>query len=393
MRLGYFSPVGPLRSGVAQYSEDLIPFLTHHAAIDLYVDGYWPSSRSLTSKCRVLDYRGLDLGRNLPDRAIPFYHMGNSTHHAYIYESLGRLPGVTVLHDVVLHHFVVEMTIARGNPAGYVHEMMYCHGPAGADAARAVLMRLQGFPFLEYPLHRRVLDSSLRVVVHSEYARSFLAQSHTSTAIDVVPLFAVPTPTAPRRVHARATFGLHPDDIVFGSIGLVTWAKRLQIALPAFRRVHARLPNARFLIVGDVAPDAGLVDIVSRLGLHDCVQIAGFVEPEQLDDYIAAIDVGVCLRWPTMGESSASALTFLGAAVPTIVSNVGSFAELPDDCCRKIPIEDNEEDQLFEQMLALATNPDLRKELGARALGYVETRHAPESVSAAYIAAILRALQ
>ena len=45
-------------------------------------------------------------------------------------------PGVIVLHDVVLHHLIVEMTLARGDVDGYVAALRASHGEAGEAWAR-----------------------------------------------------------------------------------------------------------------------------------------------------------------------------------------------------------------------------------------------------------------
>ena len=46
---------------------------------------------------------------------------------------------------------------------------------------------------------------------------------------------------------------------------------------------------------------------------------------------MAACDVLVNLRYPTMGETSGSVIRALGLAKPLLVSDVGWFSELPDD--------------------------------------------------------------
>jgi SAM-dependent methyltransferase len=60
----------------------------------------------------------------------------------------------------------------------------------------------------------------------------------------------------------------------------------------------------------------------------------------------------------------------MGKAV--IVSDVGSFRELPGDICLKAPVDSTEEDLLFEYLNLLATRPAVRCALGERAREWAE---------------------
>ena len=57
---------------------------------------------------------------------------------------------------------------------------------------------------------------------------------------------------------------------------------------------------------------------------------------------MAACDVLVNLRYPTMGETSGSVIRALSLGKPLLVSDVGWFAELPDDVVLKVPVDELE---------------------------------------------------
>src|SRR5258708_19338377 len=71
------------------------------------------------------------------------YHLGNNPHHEWIYRAAMETPGAIVLHDLVLHHLIVEMTLARGDAGGYPTALRASHGAAGAPRAPA---RAAGLP-------------------------------------------------------------------------------------------------------------------------------------------------------------------------------------------------------------------------------------------------------
>ena len=78
------------------------------------------------------------------------------------------------------------------------------------------------------------------------------------------------------------------------------------------------------------------------------------------------------LRYPTVGENSGTLMRALGLGKAVIVSEVGSFCELPASICLKAPVDRSEEDHLFEYLNLLVSRPDVRRELGAKARAWVE---------------------
>ena len=55
---------------------------------------------------------------------VPVYHLGNNPLHADIYRQALASPGVVVLHDAVLHHFLLG-TLGRER---YIEEFVYNYG-------------------------------------------------------------------------------------------------------------------------------------------------------------------------------------------------------------------------------------------------------------------------
>ena len=97
----------------------------------------------------------------------------------------------------------------------------------------------------------------------------------------------------------------------------------------------------------------------------------GFTPIEHFAGYIAACDIVLNLRYPTVGETSGSLLRSLGLGRAVLVSEVGAFAELPDDICLKVPVGADEEDLIFEYLNLLVSQPGMAKSIGARAHQYV----------------------
>src|ERR1051326_6589448 len=91
MKLAYFSPLSPQRSGISDYSEELLPYLAAQAAdITLFVDGFAPANRDITSRFEIFDYRKQpDVLNQLASFDAVIYHMGNDhRYHTGIFETM-----------------------------------------------------------------------------------------------------------------------------------------------------------------------------------------------------------------------------------------------------------------------------------------------------------------
>ena len=118
MRVAYFSPLPPERTGISEYSELLLPALRRRIEVDVV-----PRGRTARA-----------------DADVCLYHVGNNPDaHGWIVEALRRRPGVVVLHDFVLHHLVAGLTLGRRDGPGYLGAMQREAGVAGRLLAHGVL--------------------------------------------------------------------------------------------------------------------------------------------------------------------------------------------------------------------------------------------------------------
>ena len=146
--------------------------------------------------------------------------------------------------------------------------------------------------------------------------------------------------------------------------------------LEAFARVRADHPDARLLLVGATSPGFDLDRRLQRLGLDgDGIVREGCVDERRLWALMAACDVHVSLRSPTMGETIGTAIRALSLGKPLVVSDVGWFAELPDDVALQVGVGDREIDDLTAALRLLAERPDARAAMGAAARALATSEH------------------
>jgi glycosyltransferase involved in cell wall biosynthesis len=358
MKVAYYSPMPPSHSGIADYSALLLPKLRERVEV-------------------------VEPGK---DADVALYHVGNDpAAHGWIVDALEQRPGLVVLHEYVLHHLIAGITIGRGKGKAYLAAMEREKGVVGRLLGLGVLDNL--LPLLwetrpqDYPLCGTVLDLATGLVVHSRTVER-QARDHGYDG----PIWRIPHPAWP-------VDGIAPADVrgepLIGCFGNLNMNKRIPELLDAFARLHARHPGARLLLVGASAERFDLDRRLERLGLQDSEAIVReqYVPEERLWSLMAACDVTVNLRFPTMGETSGSVLRCLSLGKPAVVSDVGWFAELPDDVALKVPV-DGFETRTLEAALELLCEPAARRAMSRAALDYVRREHDLDRVADLYAAAI-----
>ena len=403
MRVAYFSPLNPQRSGISDYSEELLPHLAAAGAeIDLFVDGFAPSNPAVAERFPVFDYRR-EPGRlrELHAYDAALYHVGNDhRYHEGLYEAALAHPGVVVLHDFALQNFFLGLARARGDWGVYLDELEACHGAAARAEAEETLRRggtpsAAGAP-LSFPLNRRLADAADGVVVHSEWARSRLALIAPAVPVARINLPVVPSDAMTDEAGAVSDAAAGGDAAARGdaaaggrrtvqiaSFGHVTTEKGIERALAALAALGEGY-DFHYTLVGQ--PDGFDVGgLVRSRGLSGRVTVTGFVTLAEFKARIRATDIAINLRERTVGETSASVCRIMAAGVPVLVSDVGWFAELPDDAVVKIDAGRAADSQLRAFLARLISDEPLRRRIGENARRHILAEHAIERSAAAYL--------
>jgi glycosyltransferase involved in cell wall biosynthesis len=360
MKVAYHSPFPPSRSGIADYSALLLPALQE-----------------------LVDVVVAEPGKRAPDTDVALYQIGNDPdEHGWIVDALRERPGVVVLHEYVLHHLIAGITIGRGEGRGYLDAMERELGVAGRLLGLGVLDNL--LPLLwetqpeRFPLAGTVLDRATGLVVHSAYVERKARQAGYTGRIWRVPHPAWPTP------QVEPAVGVAGDPLI-GCFGFLNMNKRIPQLLEAFALLRRERPGARLLLVGSAGERFDVQRRLERLGLVEGVERLDYVPEERLWSLMAACDVLVNLRHPTMGETSGSVIRALSLGRAVVVSDVGWFAELPDGVALRVPVDEYEVATLRAALSVAADHGDA---LGAAAREFVEREHSPERAAAGYAAAL-----
>ncbi len=382
MKLAYFSCLSPLRSGISDYSEELLPYLSKYIDIDIYIDsGYRPSNKKITDKFRVFNYK--EIKNKIDQYDAILYQMGNGKFHTFMYETLMIYKGIVVFHDIFMHGLISEMTITKGYKKEYIEEFKYCYGEKGKIVAENAI-KSGSYPYFEYPLLKRMLDNSLGAIVHSEFGKNIiLGEKKDINIVKINQPMPMSKNTLDKNI-IRKNLRIGKDDIIIVSFGHIFPHKRIDRAIGAFAEFHKKFPNSKYFLIGQSHDNGNLDQLIEKLGIKNHVIFTGFLPLEKAMEYITAADICINLRYPTAGETSSSALRVLGIGRPIVVSNVGWFSELPDNCSAKVDIDNYEEDLILEYLNVLISNEKLRIKMGENAKNYILNECDPEKIAHEY---------
>lgn len=384
MRIAFFSPLPPMRSGIAGYSVSVLGALKGAHEFTLFTEPEVVRTHSLVGVYPTYAYADFAKVAEEQPFDLCVYQMGNHVVHKEIWQRAVQTPGLVVLHELVLHDLIYMSTVAEGNNQAYVEEMAFCYGEAGRSMAERRLRGELELNHIDYPLCGRLVHTAAGIVAHSHYVVDHVRQIRPD-----VPTFVVPLPFndeghGSERV-SRASLGLPEEAVVFGSFGFVAAHKRIRVALDAFKKLLNDCPNAFFVIVGE--PLVDVASMVRERGLQDHVKIVGYADSLAFARYLHAVDVCVNLRYPTAGETSGALIRILGEGVPAIVSDVGTFRELPEDVCFRVPVGGREVELLHAHMSRLALDEPLRRTMAARGVEYIRNSSAMTHTAEGYHAA------
>ena len=395
MRVAWFSPMPPVRSGIAAYSADLVPRLTPAHAIDSFSEA---NASDFPWKARRDPYD------------LVVYQLGNAPCHDFMWGYLAAHPGLVVLHDARLHQARARLLLQQERFDDYRREFWYDHPDAQRDFVEYAVAGLGGPIYYCWPMLRVVVRTARLVAVHNPRVAVDLREAFPGAAVEAIHLGTASFGSgalgadATARARVRAMLGVPDEAVLFAAFGKMTAEKRIGAILRAFDAIASERADVHLLLAGDASEFPALGRERSASAHAARVHVCGHIPDEAIGDYLAASDACLCLRWPTALETSASWVQCLAAARPTVISDLAHLADTPTIEPRSrrpshpsatpvaISIDLLDEDESLRlAMRALADEPRLRESLARAGHAYWSANHTLDLMARDYEGLIARA--
>jgi glycosyltransferase involved in cell wall biosynthesis len=375
-RVAAFTPGPPHRSGGAVYAGALLPVLAEH--LDVVAVSPDP-----------FEWGGPSMHPDNVDAAdfdVLVHFLADSRDHLFAYRSAVSLGGVVVCHDLMLPHLLG--TFSPDDEAADLAASL------GEERASELLGRRARRISTHHELYMvQVVSRAVRgadaAIVHSRFAKFALECEVPGLPVHHVPSHAgaVPADLDPPGV-LRAALGLPRDAFLVGMFGYLGGHKRIAQSLDG---IAAAIPLARrmgseigLVMVGaEVGTD--LHGMLGARGLAGIATVRGAVDDRSFFEHMAAVDVLVALRYPTLGESSATIVQAMRLGKPVITTDHAQFGE--ERAAVRIAPDAGEVDRIADALVSLATCGRCRS-VASEQSATRAARFTIEAASAGYVAAI-----
>jgi glycosyltransferase involved in cell wall biosynthesis len=417
VRLAWFTPWPPDRTGVAGRSAEVVPLLAARGlGIDVFVDERFsgpPVAPPEAGRVRVIGAHDFIWRHARAPYDLAVYQVGNSEWHEFIWPYLYRWPGLAVLHDARVHHARGRALLSHGRIDAYRTEFAWSHPQVPAAAAEFGVLGFSGPYYYMWPMIRGVVESARLVAAHSRGAVAEIEAASPGRTVEYIALGEGRPAVADERTRAqfRSALGFPESAVVFGVFGALTAEKRVPQVLRAFGSALARNPDARLVLAGAVDPQIELAALIEELGIGAAVRLITLDRDEAFDEAIAAVDVTFNLRWPSTLETSGPWLRAMAAGRATVILDIAHAALLPtvdprtwrlqaphgsaapgEAAAIAVGIDILDEDHSLRLACArLAVDTGLRLRLGAQARAHWEAEHTVTRMTDDYLRAIARA--
>ncbi|MFN2607037.1 MAG: glycosyltransferase [Acidimicrobiales bacterium] len=317
-RVAAFTPGPPSTRGGAAYAGALLPALARHLDVVAVAPGRF-------------DWDGPTVAvndRRPPDADVLLHFVADDPDHAFAYRAALRWGGMVVCHELQVPHLLGTL-----GPDEAHADLAAALGPDQAAAVRdrrAAGVATHAEAYLLVAVNRAVRAAEA-VVVHSRFA-----EFAVGAEVPATPVFRVPThggavpPGVPDRAEARRRLDLPAGAFLVGLFGYLGGHKRVDVALRAVADARAasrgRHLDVRPVVVGTaVATD--LHAALAAAGLADVAVVRPAPDDDGFFAHLAAVDVLVNLRHPTLGETSATTAQAMRLGTPVITTDHAQFAE------------------------------------------------------------------
>jgi glycosyltransferase involved in cell wall biosynthesis len=378
MKIAWFTPFSA-ESAIGRCSEEIIPVLSRVASVDLWHPETTQERPTTVPRMRFRRAEDIDPS-SLAQYDLIVYNLGNHwPFHGEIFRVSQMMPGLIVLHDFVMHHFMAAYYFDHlKKPDRYIDAMERLYGKPGRAIAETALsgngLRIwETNEVANFPMFEEVIRGSYGVIAHSDFLAERLRLVFNGPVCKI-PL-ACELPAEVRGI-SREELGIPPDRLLILTMGHVNPFKRVHSVLRSMSTLGELREKVFYVVLGPYSKEYYLVleELVREGQLEDAVRFLGYTSDEAWHAYLQHADLCVNLRFPAFEGASRSMIEGMSYGKAMIVSDTGSYSELPDDTVWKIE-PSREATELPKALRELITNPEARSRLGQNALELAKSQY------------------
>lgn len=328
----YVSPLWPQKSGISEYSETLVWGLKEYFNVTLLTKGISISNQLINKEFKVYAY---EEDQDYSKYDFLLYNFGNSPeNHDYMYKMLEKYPGHVILHDFSLYYLTIDHYRKKDILFQKIYEL---EGASGISIVKDSIRETGNNDLIQHkelpskvPLNKEVLRNALGLIVHSNYVKDKIHNIDTNIKVHKIDLVdCMPHVDLDKQDFLREKYHIKEDEFIIGAVGMIAPTKQNKITCEAVNVYNKSHKNkVKYVMIGE----GNYIDSY----LSEDIIKTEFLENDNFFNAINSCDVIFNLRYPYNGESSATLTQCLLMGKQCVVTDIGWFSELSDDCVKKV---------------------------------------------------------
>lgn len=343
------TPLPPQPTGLADYARRILGLTAGHVEWTVA----YPPGGAPVPECRCLPIGDL---QESDFQGTVVYQAGNSPHCADVVRTLSIRRGKVLFHETNLHHLLRQMAHETGEWSEYASHVKADYGRDSDHVLKVMGRRAKSLPeydmrLRKYPLLGRLAHCATSIAVLSDTAGYRLQKLHPERKIHRMGFLA----DFLGRVQAPEPDGGPP---VIGIAGTFHYGRNWEAmsqAVAELREHH----EVRLLAAGGGWPETG----------HSWIETTGRLSDMDFRRSIERFHIAIDMRHHTCSETSGSMMDILRSGKPAVLSDEGSFRDIPACAVLRIPSESGAAGA-FAALKYLMDNPEVARSIGDGAAEY-----------------------
>jgi len=378
MKIAWFTPFSK-KSAVGKYSQIVTNEISKHHEVDLWIPSNTNILQSSLRKYSIsFEKEKINF---LQKYDIIVYNLGDHFFlHKDIYLMSQKIKGIVILHDYVMHHFFTGYYFKYLNDyEKYIQKMNLLYGKDGKKIAKESIIGKcepiwDSSKVIDFPFYEQAINNSYGVIVHSSFAKYRIKVNYKG------PILVINHPVFKEKYilqnNAKKILNLPKNKKILLTVGNINANKQIDLVLETLGKNYMLSSQYFYVILGHSEEKSKylfyLKKLVKKYHLEKNVRFLGYQENKMLHSYLSAANVFINLRNPVMETASWSVLEQMLYKKPIIVTNLGFYSELNNNCVLKVnPL--SQQVDLIKKLELLNSNDKLGHLYGESAYEYVKS--------------------
>ena len=166
----------------------------------------------------------------------------------------------------------------------------------------------------------------------------------------------------------RKKWGLSDKDFIIGVTSQLTKVKGVVSLIEVFHRVLKYYPNCYLVITGEGKEKENFENMARELDISDSIIFSGF----NRDPMRAAAAYDIAVSNSQFEGFPNTVVEYFAVGKPVVTTDAGGVTEMAKDGYNALLVPCDDDIQLYNKILFLIENPDLRKRLSQNAINTIE---------------------